>query len=123
VGVLATNLDACGVQLSAALRDVATKQVTIDARTLALEPKGDGWGGSADEDISSFANIGSCPNQWASIDVFDHEFELTVSLTEASGRSVSRALHVVPYCAEPENVAACECLCKAGYTDQDGCGY
>jgi hypothetical protein len=92
-GVRATNLCANGVQLSGSLRDPPTGQIRFESRTLNLEPGDDGWGSSVDVDISTFANIPVCPNQWSSRDIFDQDYELTSS--RLRGRLSGRLLRGV----------------------------
>jgi hypothetical protein len=121
VGVRVTNVDACGLQLTGALRDEATRQVSLDSRTVDLVPTGDGYGASAAGSepvtaaIASFANVPTCPNQWASTDIFGHEFGLEVSIKDRGGRTMTKAIHVTPECGEPENLGECLCICAAGY--------
>lgn len=115
VGVRATNIGACGVELTGTLRDKATNQIRVDGRTTNLKPTGDGWGASVDSDISTFSNIPVCPNQWASTDMFGQTFELEVTLVDKEGRTASQKLDVMPSCAEAENQAECLCQCKQGY--------
>jgi hypothetical protein len=115
VGAVATNIAACGVELSGVLRDTSSGQVRVDARTANLVPRGDGWGGPVDGDISTFSNIPLCPNQWASTAVYDSSFELTVSVTEPGGRSASQTIQVTPVCGEPMHEAECLCQCQQGY--------
>ncbi len=114
-GVRATNVDPCGVRVAGALRDPVTKQVRLDNRILNLEPTGDGYGRSAPTDISTFANIAACPNQWAEEDLFDKPYELTVSLTDRDGRKVTKVMNVIPRCDEPGREAECLCMCAADY--------
>jgi len=116
VGVRVTNLSPCGVELSGTLRDKGSGETRLDARVVNLKPTGDGWGTSTDSDISTFSMIPTCPNQWASTDVFGHTFELTVSVTDKGGRTAEAKLDVVPTCAEPANQAECTCQCTKGYT-------
>jgi hypothetical protein len=120
-GVRATNLDACAVRLSGALRDVQTKQVRIDTRTVNLEPTGDGWGRCIDSDISTFANIAVCPNQWSDTDLFGNEYELVVSVTDREQRKATQTVRVVPQCTEPEHVEECLCICKKDYILGENC--
>lgn len=115
VGVRAKNMDPCGVELFGSIRDEATSQVRIDQRTTNLAPNGD-VAESIPEDISSYANIPTCPNQWASVDVHGSSFEVTVSVTDRAGRTASKTLHAVPFCSEPDNEAECLCKCQEGYT-------
>lgn len=115
VGVRAKNMTPCGATLSGALRDPTTHQVRIDGRTINLVPGDDGWSGSVDADIASFTNIPACPNQWASTDVYDHPFELTITLKDTDGRLVSETIHVTPTCSEPGLEAECRCICQKDY--------
>ena len=125
VGARATNLDGCGIQLTGAIRDESTRQVRVDARTVNLNPTGDGWGTTAAESadgggglsaaLSSYSNVPLCPNQWASTDVFNHPFELTVTLKDRNKRTATKTIHVTPRCAEVENVDECLCICRLGY--------
>jgi hypothetical protein len=125
VGVRATNVDGCGVQLTGALRDVTTRQVRVDARTLNLNPSGDGWGSCVAPggvaQIANYANVPLCPNQWAEKDLFDVEYELSVSLRDRQGKTVVETIRVVPRCAEPANRAECLCICKGGYMLGESC--
>lgn len=116
VGVRATNIGACGVELTGTLRDKTSGQIRVDGRTTNLKPTGDGWGGSVDTDISTFSNIPVCPNQWATTDMFGNTFELEVSVEDKEGRTASAKLDVVPACSEKEHEAECLCQCKLGYT-------
>lgn len=120
-GVRATNVDACGAKITGVIREISSGKIAIDARTVILKPLGDGWGGSSDTDISSFANIPMCPNQWASQDLFGKEYELEVSLKDRGERSAKKTVRVTPWCAEPEREAACLCLCKGGYVLGEMC--
>ncbi|MGH7271445.1 MAG: hypothetical protein ACREJ3_13530, partial [Polyangiaceae bacterium] len=73
VGVRATNVDGCGLQLKGALRDEASGKVTVDMRTINLIPEGGGWGasGTASAPVAAnFANVAACPNGWSSTDLF-----------------------------------------------------
>lgn len=120
-GVRARNLDACALQLTGALRDTATGQVRIDARTVNLNAQPDGWGTSASAGqpfasaIASYSNVPVCPNQWASTDLFDHVFELEVNVKDRHGKTARVSMHVTTRCAEPANAAECLCICKQGY--------
>jgi len=121
VGVRARNVEACAANLTGALRDPTTQQVRLDKRVTNLVALGAGWGGSSDANAASFANVPVCPNQWASTDVYGVPFRLEVTLEDRGGRTVSRALDVVPVCAEPEFAASCACICKKGYVLGEAC--
>jgi hypothetical protein len=114
-GVRAKNLDPCNVEILGSLRDKTTKQVRIDERTVNLQIGSDGLAESVPGDISNFANVPTCPNQWASTDIQGNTFELTVTLTDRSGKNASVTLDVVPFCSEPDNETECLCKCKQGY--------
>jgi hypothetical protein len=120
-GVRATNIDACGATLTGVLRDPQNNKICIDFRTVNLEPSADGWGGSVDSDISTFANIPVCPNQWSSKDAFAGEYELEVIVKDRDDRGLKKMVHVKPACAEPENESQCLCICKQGYVLGESC--
>jgi hypothetical protein len=123
VGVRATNLAACGLELKGVLRDSTTNRIVLDGRTINLEPTGDGWGASVAADMSTFANIAICPNQWASwTNIYGTPFDLTVSITDGDGRTAQREIEVVPFCAEPSNEDECMCMCQKDYTLGQACG-
>jgi hypothetical protein len=121
IGVRATNIGPCGVELTGTLRDLSSGQVRIDSRKTHLAPTGDGWGTSVDTDISTFAMIPTCPNQWASTDVYGNTFELELSVLDKDGRTATKKLNVVPTCGEPADLAECQCQCKKGYTLGQAC--
>jgi hypothetical protein len=114
-GVRARNVDPCAVRIAGALRDTSSQQVRIENRIVNLEPTDDGWARSDPEDISSFANIAACPNQWSDRDLFDTPYELTISLTDRDKRKITKVLQVIPRCAEPEREIECRCTCGSDY--------
>jgi hypothetical protein len=132
VGVRAINIDACGVQITGALRDISTAQIRLDGRTLNLDREPDGWGTSGHGTITKFeesalignySNIPLCPNQWAAVDIFDQTFELEVLVQDRRKKQVSKKIKVTPRCAEPgAKQAACRCLCKKNYVLGESCG-
>jgi hypothetical protein len=121
VGVRATNLDSCGVQLTGALRDETSQQVRFDTRTVNLIATGDGWGvtgmegASVSGTVSNFANVPVCPNEWSTTDVDGHPYGLEVTVTDRGGRTLEKKIAVTPACGEPATLAECQCVCKAGY--------
>jgi hypothetical protein len=121
VGVRANNLDPCGVKLSGVMRDPTTQQVMVDSRTVNLDRAADGWGLTSDGDIASFANVSVCPNQWASMDLYGHTFEVQVTVVDKDKRTATIKAPVKPTCAEPEFVADCMCTCKQGYVLGEMC--
>lgn len=128
VGVRATNLDGCGLQLTGALRDLTTRAVMIDSRTINLVPTGDGWGTSAPTSapvsggIASFSNVPVCPNQWSASDLFATAYGLEVTVADRRQRQLTKKIVVYPACAQPENQAQCLCICRAGYVSGQACG-
>ncbi len=121
VGARATNLEPCGVTVKGVLRDANNQQVRVDERTTKLVPTGDGWGGPVDEDISTVANVPTCPNQWASQAIPGLPIELTYSITDRDGRTASKSINVIPECAEPPFKNACLCQCKKDYVLGESC--
>ncbi|WP_063748784.1 hypothetical protein, partial [Chondromyces apiculatus] len=114
-GVRARNIDPCAVLLAGALRDPVSKQVRPESRTVNLRPGEDGWASSVPTDISTFSNIPTCPNQWASQDLYGVPYELIVEVTERSGRKASASFTVQPVCEEAGFIEECRCICQGGY--------
>jgi hypothetical protein len=120
-GVRATNLDPCAVQLGGVVRDETTKQVRLDSRTVNLKPTGDGWAASDPTDISTFANVPVCPNEWSKTNLYGTEYELEVDLTDSKNNTTSKIIKVIPECAEPAHAADCLCICMGGYMLGQSC--
>lgn len=121
LGARATNLSACGVKLSGSLRDTGSGRVMVESRTVNLRPTGDGWGASVDADISTFANVGVCPNNWSGRNIFDEDHEIVVQVTDRDGRMAEQVRQVRPACNEPELEVECRCVCKHGYILGEAC--
>ncbi len=127
LGVRATNIDGCGVQLSGALRDEATSQVRLDARTVNLVRGSDAWGTSGIQGVSpssqlaNYANVPVCPNQWASTDVFDKPFKIEVTLEDRRGRKATKSVHVTPKCVDDIQYSRCQCICLKDYKLGSSC--
>ncbi len=132
IGVRAINLNGCGVQVLGALRDLGSRQVRTDGRTVNLQREPDGWGTTGQgttaniEDsaaIGDYSNVPLCPNEWADVDVFDQPFEVEVRVTDRSKKTATKVIKVTPRCAEPgAKETACRCLCKHGYVLGETCG-
>jgi hypothetical protein len=132
IGVRAINLDGCGVQVIGALRDLGSRQVRTDGRTVNLLKEPDGWGTTGQgtttniEDsaaIGDYSNVPVCPNEWADVDVFDQPFEVEVQVKDRSKKTAKKVIKVIPRCAEPgAKETACRCLCKHGYVLGESCG-
>lgn len=132
IGVRATNLNGCGVQVLGALRDLGSRQVRTDGRTVNLQKEPDGWGTTgqgtttniADSAaIGDYSNVPVCPNEWADVDIFDQTFELEVQVKDRSKKSATKVIKVTPRCSEPgAKATACRCLCKHGYVLGESCG-
>jgi len=133
VGIRATNVDGCGMQITGVLRDPISKQIRLDGRTVNLRrDQPEGWGTtghgtttnvSDSAEIGDYSNIPLCPNQWAEQDVFNVPFELEVIIVDRLKKTTSKKINVVPRCAEGgERLAACLCLCKKGYVLGETCG-
>ncbi len=120
-GVRATNLDGCGVQLEGVIRDEVSKQVRLDSRTVNLLPTGDGWGSSNPTDVSTFANVPVCPNEWSATNLYGTSYQLEVAVTDRAGRSATQTLDVTPECSEPAHAAVCLCICQGGYVLGEVC--
>jgi hypothetical protein len=132
VGVRARNLDGCAVQVTGALRDLGSKQIRLDGRTVNLRSEPDGWGTTGQGTVTNiedsaalgdYSNIPLCPNQWAEVDVFDQPFELEVLVQDRRKKTMKKVITVTPRCSEPgAKETACRCLCKRGYVLGETCG-
>jgi hypothetical protein len=120
-GVRARNIDPCNVQLAGAVRDVDTKQLRVDSRTINLEATSDGWGKSSDADIASFANVPMCPNEWSKTNIYGTKYELEITITDRAKHKATKTVGVTPACAEPDNAAECACICRGGYVLGETC--
>jgi hypothetical protein len=78
------------------------------------------------------ANIDVCPNVWSVEDIFDNEYDLTVTLTDEVERIATTTLSVRPGCALEQVLAVpdwsaeallaeCLCFCAAGYVTGGDC--
>lgn len=127
VGVRATNVDGCGLQLTGALRDLTTNQVRVDSRTVNLIDTGDGYGVSgtpntaASTAIASFSNIPVCPNEWSPTNVYGTVYGVEVTILDRGGRTLTKKIQVTPECGEPQYLAQCLCICKGGYVLGESC--
>ncbi|MGH7270570.1 MAG: hypothetical protein ACREJ3_09080, partial [Polyangiaceae bacterium] len=124
VGVRATNVDGCGLQLKGALRDEASGKVTVDMRTINLIPESGGWAASGTASVpvaANFANVAACPNEWSSADVFGRSYQLEVTIQDREGRTLTKDIQVTPECSDPPGVTDCACICKAGYVLGESC--
>jgi hypothetical protein len=136
-GVRATNIDPCEVKLGGSLRDIASNKLVPESRVVNLDPAGDDWVASNPQDIASFSNIATCPNQWSDRDLYDVPYELSVAIRERkTDREVQKTFTVIPRCSGDPSQAACEpvdpcspeellaecaCKCKEGYALGDPC--
>lgn len=112
----ATNLVPCSVSAVGTIRDPMGVQSRSDARTVNLEPQGDGWGQSIADNLGTVVHLPVCPNLWSTRDVFDQPYELTVTLTDKEGRVATQTLSVTPVCSEGGSLDdECRCICATGY--------
>jgi hypothetical protein len=118
VGIRATNVEGCALQLTGALRDLATQEVRVDSRTIDLQPEGDGWGVTGLNGMASaanFANVPVCPNEWSSTNIYGTVYGLEVTAQDTRGHTVTQKIHVTPQCSQPDLQSQCLCECMAGY--------
>jgi hypothetical protein len=128
VGVHATNVDGCSLQLTGALRDLSTQAVRVDSRTVDLVATGDGYGVSGapmttvSAAIANFSNVPLCPNEWSPTDLYGNVYGLEVTIQDRRGKQLTKKIHVIPQCGEPQNLDQCLCICKGGYVLGMPCG-
>jgi hypothetical protein len=128
VGVRATNVEGCALQLTGTLRDMASNRTSVDSRLIDLISTGDGWGASAMSGtpalsavIASFSNINACPNDWSTTDLYGHAYGLEVTIVDRNKKRLTKQLQVTPECGQPANMGECLCICKAGYVPGTPC--
>ncbi len=123
-GLEAQNLDRCKTaNVVGALRDPTTHAVYgLEGRPVVLASGRDGWAEAGEQQPSSYANVAVCPNQRSSRDIDEESYELYLKLTDGAGRFAETTVDVVPFCAEPANLAECQCICKTGYVLGESCG-
>ena len=127
VGVRATNVDGCGLQLTGALRDLTTNQVRVDSRTVNLVDTHDGYGvsgmqaTSVSSAIPNFSNVALCPNEWSPTNIYGNVYGLEVTIQDREGRQLTKKIKVTPECGEPQNLEECLCICKGGYILGESC--
>ncbi|HEY6458797.1 MAG TPA: hypothetical protein VIY73_01565 [Polyangiaceae bacterium] len=128
VGVHATNVDGCELQLTGALRDLTTQEVRVDSRTINLIDTHDGYGvsglpnTSVSSAITNFSNVALCPNEWSPTNIYGTQYGLEVTIQDREGRQVTNKIKVTPECGQPENLDQCLCICKGGYVLGESCG-
>jgi hypothetical protein len=117
LGVRARNVDACGVQLTSALRDPTSGEViALDQRPVPLVAGGDGWAVPAPPFEQALTNLGVCPNADAEVDVDGHPWRLELRLEETSGaRRATIELTVWPRCPVGEEAFECACECDSDF--------
>jgi hypothetical protein len=126
VGVHATNVDGCALQLTGALRDLTSDNASVDSRTINLTATGDGWGASAASasspgGIGSFSNVPACPNNWSATNLYGHSYGLEVTIRDRAKRELTKKIAVTLACGQPENLGECLCICSAGYVLGQAC--
>ena len=115
-GARVRNLDTCPIKLTAAIREPETQKVQFETRPVQFIDGGDGWAYARQPtQISDYGNVGLCPNQWASKDIYEQSYTLEVVVADRDQRAASRTITIVPYCSQPEFAAECMCECKLGY--------
>jgi hypothetical protein len=123
VGVRARNVDGCGLQLTASLRDPCTDRIIgLESRPVNLRAGADGWGEpSQPAELSDYANLAACPSAAAVHDIEGEPYLLRIRVDDGDGREASAEAMIVPVCAEPELVDQCKCECSFDYVLGDPC--
>ncbi|HVV84888.1 MAG TPA: hypothetical protein VHE35_17610, partial [Kofleriaceae bacterium] len=116
IGVRATNVDGCKVNLTTTLRDPDDdRSLGLDVRPVTLVPSADGWARPAEPFFQSIGSTPACPNLVADRDIFGSPWKVELRLDEDGGRSATVFATVVPYCDEQSPKDECECECDADY--------
>ena len=128
VGVRATNVDGCGLQLTGALRDLATQQVRVDSRTVNLIADGRRLGRERHDRARPSPRPSRTSRTSRCAPTSGRRRTSTAPSTgsrspsqDRGGRTLTKKIHVTPECGEPDNLAECLCICKAGYVLGESC--
>ncbi|HVK89198.1 MAG TPA: hypothetical protein VM513_33985 [Kofleriaceae bacterium] len=107
LGVRATNIDGCQLNLTTSFRDVDDPAIIkLDQRPAKLEPTSDGWGISTP---STVGNLPICPQVTALRDLYDQPYVVTVAIEDIDGKRASRDLTIIPTCPAGDPRCTCEC--------------
>ena len=124
IGARLRNVNICGMQMSALLRDTCTNRILgREGRPIHLEKNADGWAVPIQPDaLDNYVNINACPNLASSRDIDQEPYQ--VELRAVNGNvdlGLQAQVRVLPVCAEASNVS-CECQCDGDYVlGRDDC--
>jgi hypothetical protein len=133
VGVRAKNVDLCALSITAAVHDECTavdggfgRIVGREGRPLHLEAADDGWAYPiAPDTLTNWANVPMCPNTAFPRDMDGEPYLLRIRIVDGSvtpRRTALAEAHITPVCAEPRNLAECQCQCDKDYVLGQQCG-
>ena len=54
-------------------------------------------------------------------DVYGNAYVLEVTIIDRGKRELTKTVQVTPECGQPENLAECLCICRAGYITGQAC--
>jgi hypothetical protein len=117
LGVRATNLDGCNLQLTTSFRDLCSDAIIkIDQRPTVLEDTGDGWGVSS---LGTFSALPFCPQVTTLRNLQGEPYVITVAVRDLDDRQASKSVPIMPTCSP--NDARCACECDRNYVVGGGC--
>ena len=110
------NMDACSVQLTTTLTDMANNSIVVfESRTSTLAP--DGTGAAVPINSENDGLVAACPQGQLDRNINDNTYLLTVLAVDPKNRMATASLQVVPTCAD----SLCTCQCKSTYRLGDPC--
>ncbi|MBI1945664.1 MAG: hypothetical protein HYS27_08210 [Deltaproteobacteria bacterium] len=125
IGARLRNVNVCGLQMSALLRDTCTNRILgREGRPIYVEKSADGWAVPiAPERLDNYVNINACPNLVSSRDVDQQPYQLELRAVNLNVDLLLTAqLEVTAVCGEPDTARQCECQCDADYVlGRDDC--
>ena len=91
----------CSFVATAALRDVATQRVLgLEQRPLLLDRGADGWARPREE-LAAMPNVAVCPSSAATTTIFDHEYQVELSVETRAGVQLAQLTALVtPTCSD-----------------------
>ena len=125
IGARLRNVNICGLQMSALLRDTCTDRILgREGRPIHLEKSAEGWAlPIAPSRLDNYVNINACPNLVSSRDLDQEPYQLELRAVNLNtDLSMTSQLTLTTVCGEPDAERLCECQCDADYVlGRDDC--
>lgn len=125
IGARMRNVNICGMQMSALLRDTCTDRILgREGRPIFLERSADGWAVPIEPSrLDNYVNINACPNLVSSRDLDEEPYRVELrAVNLAAELEMTSQMSITAVCGEPNAERLCECQCDADYVlGRDDC--